>query len=58
MKPIIDSLKGYLNNIYGTADYIMNTNSQNIYLDRVLIEKKNINLRDIPGTMCTICYWI
>jgi predicted AlkP superfamily pyrophosphatase or phosphodiesterase len=47
MKPIIDSLKSYLNNIYGTADYIMNTNSQNIYLDRVLIEKKNINLRDI-----------
>ena len=47
MKPIIDSLKNYLNNIYGTADYILNTNSQNIYLNRVLIEQKNINLRDV-----------
>lgn len=47
MKPIIDSLKNYLNNIYGTADYILNTNSQNIYLNRELIEKKNISLRDV-----------
>lgn len=47
MKPITDSLKNYLNNIYGTADYILNTNAQNIYLNRELIEKKNINLREI-----------
>ena len=47
MKPIIDSLKNYLNNIYGTNDYILNTNSQNIYLNRELIEKKNMNLRDV-----------
>ncbi len=47
MKPIVDSLKNYLNNIYGTNDYILNTNSQNIYLNRELIEKKNMNLRDV-----------
>ncbi len=46
-KPIIDSLKKYLNNAYGAGDYILNTNAQNIYLNRELLEKKNINLRDI-----------
>lgn len=46
-RPMTDSLKAYLKNIYGIGDYILNTNSQNIYLNRELIENKNFNLRDM-----------
>lgn len=47
MKPISDSLKKYLNVAFGPGDFILNSNSQNIYLNRELIEKKKINLRDV-----------
>jgi len=46
-RPMTDSLKKYLNAVFGPGDFILNTNSQNIYLNREFIEKKNISLRDV-----------
>ena len=46
-RPMGDSLKKYLNGIYGVGDYVMNVTASNIYLNREVIEQKNINLGEI-----------
>lgn len=46
-RPMGDSLKKYLNGIYGVGDYVMNVTAATIYLNREVIEQKNINLREI-----------
>jgi len=40
-------LKSFLNLIYGEGDWVLDYDATQIYLDRALIEKKNIPLKDI-----------
>lgn len=40
-------LKSYLNLIYGEGDWILDYDSGQIYVDRVLVEKRKISLKDM-----------
>lgn len=42
-------LRSYLNIKFGVGDWILSYDSQQIYLNRLLIEKKKMNLRDVQN---------
>ena len=46
-RPMGDSLKKYLNKIYGAGEFVLNISANNIFLDHELIEQKNIDLNNM-----------
>ena len=44
---LIDTLKKYFNQIYGTDTLVLNASANNIYLNRSYIESKKMNLQEI-----------
>jgi arylsulfatase A-like enzyme len=50
-KPIIDSLKSYLQQKLGTGDWIVSYENQQIYLNRALIANKGLEARFVSATI-------